>query len=100
MLATRDEGVLFLNRFGGMIAVDRLTNTVRGYIERLGIGKAGSCHLFRHTMTMLMLEGATDVRFIQAMLGHACLSTTEIYTQVNIQKLKVVRGAGAEVECV
>ena len=55
-----------------------------------GIGKAGSCHLFRHTMATLMLEGGADVRFIQAMLGHACLSTTEIYTQVSIQKLKEV----------
>ncbi len=90
LVCGRDEGVLFLNRFGGMIAVDQLTNTVRGYIERSGIGKAGSCHLFRHTMATLMLEGGADVRFIQAMLGHACLSTTEIYTQVSIQKLKEV----------
>jgi integrase/recombinase XerD len=73
-----------------MSAVDQPTNTVRGCIERSGIGKARSCHLFRHTMATLMLEGGADVRFIQAMLGHACLSTTEIYTQVSIQKLKEV----------
>ncbi|MFH1176382.1 MAG: tyrosine-type recombinase/integrase, partial [Acidobacteriota bacterium] len=41
----------------------------------------------------LMLEGGADIRYIQAMLGHAALSTTEIYTQVSIQKLKAVHTA-------
>jgi integrase/recombinase XerD len=55
-----------------------------------GIGKLGGCHMFRHTMATLMLEGGADVRFIQAMLGHAKLDTTEIYTHVSIRKLKEV----------
>jgi integrase/recombinase XerD len=86
----RDLGVLFLNRLGEAIRVDSLTTTVRGYIERAQIGKAGSCHLFRHTMATLMLENGADIRFIQAMLGHVNLSTTEIYTQVSIKKLKEI----------
>ena len=44
-------------------------------------------------MATLMLEGGADVRFIQAMLGHAYLSTTQIYTQVSIQKLKEIHTA-------
>jgi integrase/recombinase XerD len=90
LVCGRDEGVLFLNRLGETIAVDRLTTTVRGYIEQARIGKAGSCHLFRHTMATLMLENGADIRFIQAMLGHVCLSTTELYTQVSIKKLKEI----------
>ena len=56
-------------------------------------GKTGACHAFRHTAATQMLEGGADIRFIQAMLGHAGLSTTEIYTQVSIQSLKRVHAA-------
>jgi integrase/recombinase XerD len=56
-------------------------------------GKKGSCHLFRHTMATLMLEGGADIRFIQAMLGHAKLDTTAMYTQVAIKKLKEIHTA-------
>jgi len=63
---------------------------VRHQIDAANIGKRGSCHLFRHTMATLMLENGADVRFIQAMLGHAELSTTQIYTQVSIKMLKEI----------
>ncbi len=56
-------------------------------------GKTGACHAFRHTAATQMLEGGADIRFIQAMLGHASLATTEIYTQVSIQSLKRVHAA-------
>ena len=57
------------------------------------LGKKGSCHLFRHTMATLMLENGADIRFIQEMLGHASLNTTEIYTQVSIRKLHEIHRA-------
>lgn len=72
---------------------DQLTQLVARYVERADIGKLGSCHLFRHTMATLMLEGGADIRFIQAMLGHADLTTTEIYTRVSILKLQEVHAA-------
>ncbi|MGA3266091.1 MAG: tyrosine-type recombinase/integrase [Verrucomicrobiota bacterium] len=46
-----------------------------------------NCHLFGHAMATLMLEKGADLRYVQQMLGHARLNTTEIYTRVNIQKL-------------
>lgn len=85
-----DEGILFLNKLGLALGKNRLTSLVRSYVEAAKIGKKGSCHLFRHSMATLMLENGADIRFIQAMLGHAELSTTEIYTQVSIKKLKEV----------
>ncbi len=86
----RDEGVLFLSRYGEAIGPNGLTTLVRGHIERARLGKQGSCHLFRHTMATLMLEHGADIRFIQAMLGHVSLNTTEMYTQVSIKKLKEI----------
>jgi integrase/recombinase XerD len=63
---------------------------VREYVDAAQLGKRGACHLFRHTMATLMLENGADIRFIQQMLGHAELSTTQIYTQVSIRKLKEI----------
>ena len=70
-----------------------MTMTVRSYVVKAKVGKAGACHLFRHTMATLMLEGGADIRFIQAMLGHARLDTTQIYTQVSIRLLKQIHSA-------
>ena len=86
-----DCGTLFISRYEhGGLHPDFLTRLVRQYVEASGIGKEGSCHLFRHAMATLMLENGADIRYIQAMLGHANLGTTEIYTQVTIMKLKAV----------
>lgn len=88
-----DEGVLFLTRFGEAFRPAPLTNLVRGYVDAAELGKTGSCHLFRHTMATVMLERGADIRFIQEMLGHAELGTTQIYTQVSVRKLKEVHTA-------
>lgn len=88
-----DDGTLFLTACGELFSGNRMTQMVREYIDRSGIGKRGSCHLFRHAMATLMLENGADIRFIQAMLGHADLSTTQIYTQVSIRKLKEIHTA-------
>jgi integrase/recombinase XerD len=85
-----DEGWLWLSVAGEMIIPSGISEIVRDYITAANLGKKGSCHLFRHTMATLMLENGADIRYIQAMLGHAKLDTTEIYTQVSIRKLKEV----------
>jgi len=88
-----DDGTLFLTTLGEAFLPNRLTQLVRDYVDAGQTGKRGSCHLFRHTMATLMLENGADIRFIQAMLGHAELSTTQIYTQVSIRKLKDIHTA-------
>lgn len=85
-----DEGYLFLTKDGKPFAAESLTPMVSGYVKASGIGKEGSCHMFRHTMATLMLEGGADIRYIQQMLGHARLESTETYTRVSMRKLKKV----------
>lgn len=65
----------------------------REYVDAAETGKRGACHLFWHTMATLMLENGADIRFIQEMLGHVELSTTQLYTQVSIRKLKEIHSA-------
>jgi integrase/recombinase XerD len=88
-----DDGTLFLTADGSGLSPDRLTQIARGYVKASGVDKQGACHLFRHTMATLMLDGGADIRYIQAMLGHAELSTTQIYTQVSIRALQAVHAA-------
>lgn len=88
-----DDGTLFLTNLGEAFTRNRMTQLVRDYVKAADIGKEGSCHLFRHTMATLMLENGADIRFIQAMLGHANVSTTQIYTQVSIRQLKEIHTA-------
>jgi integrase/recombinase XerD len=89
----RDEGALFLSFMGGAIAAEYWTHRVRRMLKDAKIDKPGSCHLFRHTMATLMLEGGADVRYVQEMLGHANLATTQIYTHVSVKKLQEVHAA-------
>ncbi len=88
-----DEGLLFLTDDGKRMGHCRIGDIVRGYVDAADIGKRGSCHLFRHTAATLMLEGGADTRFIQHMLGHEQLSSTQLYTRVAIGKLKEVHTA-------
>ena len=84
------DRTLFLGKDGRPLSPLWLSTTVAKRVDAAALGKRGGCHLWRHTMATLMLEGGADLRFIQAMLGHAELSTTQIYTQVAIRQLQHV----------
>jgi integrase/recombinase XerD len=88
-----EQRALFLTELGTPPGPERLTRLVRDYVERAGLGRRGGCHLLRHTMATLMLENGADIRFIQQILGHALLSTTQVYTRVALGKLLQVHSA-------
>ncbi|WP_408469878.1 tyrosine-type recombinase/integrase [Paraburkholderia strydomiana] len=87
-----DEWTLFLTDYGEPFGKGRLSDLVKRYMERAGI-REGACHVLRHACATHMLENGADIRFIQALLGHADLSSTQIYTQVAIGKLKEIHAA-------
>lgn len=93
LISGADDGALFLTARGLALNPKKLSDRVSAYVSAAGLNKSGSCHLFRHTAATLMLENGADIRFIQAMLGHESLDTTQIYTQVGIAKLAAVHTA-------
>jgi integrase/recombinase XerD len=91
-----DDGTLFLAKHGEGMQAKQLSVIVRNAIGRANLDRFAdthpnaACHLLRHACATHMLENGADIRYIQALLGHADLSTTEVYTRVSIQQLKAV----------
>ena len=90
--AWTDSGYVFVDEAGVEYHPHRFTKMFDDAVRRAGVPKI-RLHDTRHTMATLMLENRADVRFIQQQLGHAELSTTQIYTQVSIRMLKQVHTA-------
>lgn len=84
---------LFLNDYGDGFSDNKLGDKVKRLLLKSGITAQGACHLLRHAMATHMLENGADIRYIQAMLGHASLDTTQIYTHVSIRKLQEIHTA-------
>ena len=92
LIIGQDHGYLFVTDYGEPYEKNRLGDMVQKYLRHAGV-EHGACHVFRHAMATHMLENGADIRYIQAMLGHSELSTTQIYTQVSIGKLKEIHQA-------
>ncbi len=93
LMVPPDDGVLFLSPKGRPFTAGALTSRLGRILRASGVKKAGAVHIFRHTMATHMLEGGADTRYIQHMLGHESLSTTQIYTRVGISQLKAIHDA-------
>lgn len=87
------ERALFLGHRGEPLTKGALGNLVKKHMVTAGIDKVGACHLFRHTMASDMLRNGADIRYIQVILGHSKLETTQVYTHVTIEKLKEIHSA-------
>lgn len=78
-----DEDVLFLNRRGGKLTRVMIFYIIKELCELAGINKTVSPHTLRHSFATHLLEGGANLRAIQQMLGHECITTTEIYVHID-----------------
>lgn len=83
----RTGSQFFLNNRGGALSRVALWMIVKHHAQRAGITKTVKPHLLRHSFATHLLSGGADLRAIQEMLGHASISTTQIYTAVESQRL-------------
>ena len=86
----RSPATLFLNHYGGPLSRMGLWQIVRRYATIVGVQKILTPHVLRHSFATHLLERGADLRALQAMLGHADISTTQIYTHVSRERLRRV----------
>lgn len=91
-LAARGQGgpALLLNARGGRLSRQSAWTILRGSAERAGVGGDVSPHTLRHSFATHLLDGGADVRVVQELLGHASVTTTQIYTLVTVDHLREV----------
>jgi len=86
----RMTNALFVNRYGGRLTERRVQRLLEKYASLAGIDKRVYPHMLRHTFATHLLDGGADLRVVQELLGHANLSSTQIYTHVTKSQAKKV----------
>jgi len=90
---TSQNSHFFINRLGNKLSEQSIRFMIKKYQQDAKIDKHLTPHMFRHSFATLLLEEGVDIRYIQHMLGHSSISTTQIYTQVNMKQQRKILGS-------
>jgi integrase/recombinase XerD len=88
-----DAEAAFLNRRGGRLSRQGAWAIIEAYGGRAGLAARLSPHMLRHSCATHMLDHGADIRVVQELLGHASISTTQVYTKVSTARLRAVYDA-------
>lgn len=87
-ITKKAEDLVFLNNRGSGLSRVSIFNLVKNLAAKAGVRKVISPHTFRHSFATHLVEGGADLRAVQEMLGHASITTTEIYTHLDREYLR------------
>ncbi|MFH0847034.1 MAG: tyrosine recombinase XerC [Chloroflexota bacterium] len=90
LLGGKESDAVFLNQDGGRLTVRAIQLILSGLARKAGIGKRVHPHMLRHTFATHLLDGGADLRVVQQLLGHADLSSTQIYTHVTKEQARKI----------
>jgi site-specific recombinase XerD len=88
--ARSSKEYLFINMRGGRLTERGIEWIIQGYAERSGLKRSVTPHAFRHSFATHLVEHGADIRAVQELLGHSSVSTTQIYTHVDMERLRKV----------
>jgi len=89
-LKSKESPYLFLNKSGNKLSRQSLWKIVKKYAQKAGVKTKIKPHILRHSFATHLLERGADLRSVQEMLGHADISTTQVYTHINKDRLKAI----------
>ena len=88
LIKVSSQRALFLNQRGGRLSRQSAWNVVTANAQRAGVAEQVSPHSMRHSFATHLLDGGADIRVVQELLGHASVTTTQIYTLITIDRLR------------